>query len=128
MAKLQFDPNSVEPLHRAELGDYRLLAARLRSGTASADEQALAAAIVERAPKPASNHPTSYDVFERDMAIGRYIQERTAIGGKFEDMPDAAVKAAEQHFKVSASIAYAAKARFEAADEARPHSRRKRKR
>ena len=52
MAKLDFIPDAVEPLDRANAGDYRLLARRIKDGSASQQERDLAADLIRKLPKP----------------------------------------------------------------------------
>jgi len=121
MAKLDFYPDSVEPLARAGLGDTRQLVKRLLGGIATPPEQAFAAKIVERASKLGAGPPASYDKFLRDFDIYWFVKEceqesYQKTGNKMKT--DAAVKAAEEHFQVRASIVWAALRRIKAADDA----------
>ena len=120
MADFEFYPDSVEPLGRAELGDTRQLVERLRGGIATPPEQAFAARIVERASKLRAGPRGSYDKFLRDLDIYWFVKEHEQKNYQETSKPqtDAAVKAAEEHFKVSASIVWAALRRITAADDA----------
>jgi hypothetical protein len=62
---LIFEPDAVEPLGRAASGDYQMLAARIKDGTASQAERDLASDMILKAPKPAAHRPSSYDIFTR---------------------------------------------------------------
>ena len=110
MAKLDFYPDSVEPLTRAELGDTRQLVERLLGGIATPPERAFVAEIVERASKLRSGPPASYEKFLRDVDIYWFVKEQASESYQRTGKPqtDAAVKAAEEYFKVSASIVWAA--------------------
>ena len=102
MTPFPFDSQSVEPLHRASVGDYRMLAARIRAGTACQKERDLAADLIERAPRPRASRPAAYETFQRNLSIYYFVQERLA-----ENHPkDAAVAAAEEQFKLSKSTIY----------------------
>ena len=110
MVELDFYPASVEPLARAQLGDTRKLVERLLLGSATPPEQAFAAGIVERASKLRAGPVGSYDNFLRDCDIYWFVKECESESYKKTSklQTDAAVKAAEKHFKVSASIVWAA--------------------
>jgi len=120
MVELDFYPASTEPLARAQLGDTRQLVERLLLGIATPPERAFIAGIVERAPKLRAGPVGSYDKFLRDCDIYWFVkeceQESYQKTGKMQT--DAAVKAAEEHFKVSASIIWAALRSIKAADDA----------
>lgn len=94
MAKIDFDPNGVEPLGRAGFGDYTMLAARIRAGSASQMERDFAADVLEGKRKRPANRSQSYDNFERNFKIYKYVDEQMADGGG----KDAAVFAAQKKF------------------------------
>lgn len=75
MAKLDFIPDAVEPLDRANAGDYRLLARRIKDGSASQQERDLAADLIRKLPKPVANRPAQYDTFMRNLKIWEFIEE-----------------------------------------------------
>lgn len=121
MVELDFYPDSVEPLARAELGDTRQLVERLLLGSATPPERAFIAGIVERASKLRAGPVGSYDKFLRDFDIYWFVKEceqesYQKTGNKMKT--DAAVKAAEEHFQVSASIIWAALRTIKAAEDA----------
>jgi hypothetical protein len=111
MTVFSFDADSIEPLHRASAGDYRMLAARIRAGTACQKERDIAAALLERAPRPRTNRPASYETFQRNLAIYFFVQERLVEGNP----KDAAVAAAEAEFGLSKSTIYEIAQKMEAA-------------
>jgi hypothetical protein len=109
-----------EPLTRAQLGDTRQLVERLLGGIATPREQAFAAGIVAQAPKSRPGPRGSYDKLLRDLNIYFFVEDL-----KFEShlktgkpQTDAAVKAAEEHFQVSANVIWAALRTIKAADDA----------
>jgi hypothetical protein len=112
---LIFEPDAVEPLGRAASGDYQMLAARIKDGTASQAERDLASDMILKAPKPAAHRPSSYDIFTRNLAIFDLVEDRMAAG----DLMDVAVKAAEEQFKLSASTIYEIYDKFFAARDGR---------
>jgi hypothetical protein len=122
MAKsaLNFYPDSIEPLARAALGDTRQLGERLLGGIATPPEQAFAAGIVAQAPKSRAGPRGSYDKFLRDCDIYWFVKECESESYQKTSklQTDAAVKAAEKHFKVSASVIWAALRTIKAAEDA----------
>jgi hypothetical protein len=114
MTEFLFDRASIEPLWRAKSGDYSLLAARIRNGSASQEERDRAADVLEGRRKPPANRPASYDTFLRDLDIYYFVEDKMASGNN----KDSAVLLAEDKFKLSKTTIYEIIKRMEAANDA----------
>ena len=90
----QFPDWSTASLAWASVGDYSLLAERIKDGNATQAERKLASDIILKSRKPNANRPAKK--FMRDVRIFRLVEQRMADGY----LKDAAVHDAEVKFKL----------------------------
>lgn len=107
MAKIDFDPKGVEPLSRALFGDYRMLAARIRDGSAGQQERNFASDLLEGKRKRPAHRTQTYETFKRNLEIYNLLEGAKGPDGRWVKK-DAAVRAAEKAFNVSETTVHEA--------------------